>query len=118
MGDFAPAVQIIQEKKQHSVLGMISFGIAVFTMIVVIGFVLFIGFYEAFAGGIPENDGSYIIIGSIMFLMMFVSMISLALGVIGLFEKTKNRLFSILGLTFNAATIISVILLMVIGSME
>lgn len=102
------------EGKKHSGLGIASF---------IIGLVAgAIQFFTILGSGIAEysavgglGDEVYMLVGLFICGGMATGVVGLILGIIGLTQKNKKKIFSILGTIINSLTIILVIILWFIG---
>ena len=80
------------------------------------GLVVTAGIVEASSpGGMDEQSPVAIIIGLGVFAIIGLSFVGSGLGIAGLFQPNRNRLFSILGLIFNALIIFGLVGLIAIG---
>lgn len=98
-------------------------GIASFILAMVIGafdFVLFIfaGVVEmSTQGGMDEESIIAIVIGLLIFGGLAANLLGIGLGIAGMIQKDRKKVFAALGMTFNAVVIFGIIALVVIGSM-
>ena len=106
-------------KPKHS-----GFGVASFIISIAVGLLLFIvfaiaGFIQASTpGGMDQHSIKALVIGlSIIGLFLF-DIVAAVLGIIGLFQRERKRLFAILGTLFSSLTVISVIALITFGIMK
>jgi hypothetical protein len=106
------------ERLKHSGLGITSFIVSICA-----GGVLFVLMAIAAVltnttpGGLDAKSASAIVLGLLMFLFLFVELVALGLGVAGLFPTGRNKVFAILGIAFSLTSILTVLGLMVIGSL-
>lgn len=102
--------------EKHSGLGVSSFVISV-----VIGILMFLLFVVAGVietstpGGMDEESAAAMLVGTFMFLFLFIEMLAIGLGIAGLFQAGRKKVFAILGITCAVATIILTILLIIVG---
>ena len=106
------------ERLKHSGLGIASFIVsicagAVLFVLVAIAAVL----ASASPGGLDAKSASAIVLGLLMFLFLFVELVALGLGVAGLFQRGRNKVFAILGIAFSVTSVLTILGLMVIGSL-
>ena len=100
--------------QKHSGFGIASFIIAIIqgvtTAVVVI-------LASVFAAKEPqsENEVALAIIGLAIFGGIFAHLVGLGLGIAGVVQKDRKKVFSILGLIFNIVAVITIALLMIIG---
>lgn len=67
-------------------------------------------------GGVAENDKLALLIGLAIIALLGLDAIAVGLGIAGLFQPDRKRVFSILGLVFATSTIIGTVVLIVIGN--
>ncbi len=105
----APAVR-------HSGLGIASLilsiliGTTEFVMILVAAII-----ESASEAGMDEDSVGTILLGLIMIGGCFLAFVGLILGVAGLFQKNRKRVFPVLGTAFNAMILLGVVGLVVVG---
>ena len=98
-------------------------GIAAFIISLVMGFITFIvvvvaGILETSSpGGMDENSVEAAVVGLLIIGCILVQLVALGLGIAGLVQKNRKKLFAILGTVFSGMTLLGVVLLMVIGTM-
>jgi len=105
-------------ERKHSGLGIASFVISIITGLMM--FMLFVvaGVMETSTpGGMDENSMEAMLVGLFLFALLFLDLLAVGLGVAGLFQKERRKLFAVLGLVFAAATIVVALLLVLIGLM-
>lgn len=92
-----------------------GFGIASFVMSITIGVLLFALFAIAgimsAGGGMDRQSVQAVAIGLSIMALLFGSVISAVLGIIGLFQKARKKLFATLGTIFSL-----LILLVAVGA--
>ena len=107
----------------HSLLKHSGLGIASFILSVAVGifdFVLvaFAGLVEASTpGGMDEESVIAILIGIFIFGGVAANLAGTGLGVAGLVQRDRRKVFSVLGLAFNVAIVFGIIGLMILGAM-
>ena len=102
---------------KHSGLGVASFilsiAIGVFDFLVV----ALAGLMEASSpGGMDEESVIAILIGLFILGALAANLAGMGLGIAGMAQRDRKKVFSVLGLAFNAAIIFGIIGLMVIGA--
>ncbi|EGN76467.1 hypothetical protein A28LD_0210 [Idiomarina sp. A28L] len=104
------------EKKPHSGLGLGSFYTSIVSGIILIILIVSAGYLEASSpGGMDEESSAAIVIGLLMLLSLAASLIALGLGISGLFQKEKKKIFAILGSLISALIIVGTISLIAFG---
>jgi hypothetical protein len=112
-------------EKTHSRIGIASFILAVLSIAGMIGCV--IGAVSTAAlidptalvpGETPDISesglGGFLAIAGLMFLFLITALIGAVLGLVGMFQKEKLKLFSVLGLTFNSLLVLVFLLIFIV----
>jgi hypothetical protein len=112
--EMQPEVQV--EKVKHSGFGIASFIISIVQAIITMIVILSAGLVGRMH---PSNDKQlfFMIIGLLVFAGLFVNLVGAGLGIGGVFQNNRKKVFSILGIIFNFAVIISVSALIIFGLM-
>ena len=103
-------------EQKHSGLGIASFISSVIAGIFL--FVIFViaGVMEASTpGGIDETSPAAVFIGLSMFGFLFVALVALGLGIAGLVQKNRIKLFALLGTIFSACSLLGTVSLILFG---
>jgi len=106
-----------QTPLRHSGIGIASF---IISLVIFVFFILlfagagFIG--VAASGQISETSPVIMMIGLLAIIGLVVCLIGIGLGIGGFFQKNRKRIFSILGLSFNALVFFGVVILIIIGN--
>ncbi len=103
-----------QTEINHSKFGIFSFAIFCFSFIITFIFFIVMGITQGpNPEPIAENSPFAMLLGLGIMLTAFIVITGIALGIIGLFQKDKKKIFSILGLVLNSilATIFIVMIL-------
>src|SRR6218665_3861150 len=104
-------------EQKHSGLGIASFIISIVTGILI--FLLFIvaGVVESSTpGGINEESTEAIVLGLFIILMLFINLVAIGLGIGGLCQSERKKIFAILGTIFSSLTTLLAILLIIVGN--
>ncbi|HEX7056580.1 MAG TPA: hypothetical protein VF260_05215 [Bacilli bacterium] len=115
---------------KHSGLGIASFVIAMICIALFVGIILFMAGnsgelislaeergFDLEADELPASVLSYMIyIGLLFLLELLLSLTGGILGVVGLFQKDRKKLFAVLGTVFNFGGWAIFILLMILGA--
>lgn len=102
---------------KHSKIGIASFitsmvfGFLIFTMIVIAGVL-----EATIPGGLSEDSIEAIIVGLLIIAFLLAELVAFTLGIAGLFQNERKKVFAILGMIFSGGTIFGTILLIVIGN--
>jgi hypothetical protein len=113
--------QIMPDIQPGAPLKHSGIGIASFIISLVIGIFFVILFLGAGFIGIasPEtmyNESVMILIGLFAILGLFVCLTGIGLGIGGLFQKKRKKVFAALGLIFNVLVLFGVIFLIILGN--
>ena len=103
-------------KLQHSGLGIASFIISIAAGIGMFILVAAAGIMETvMPGGVDEESAVAAVLGLLVIGSIMVQMGALALGISGLFQKDKYKVFAVLGVVFSSLSIFGIIGLIIIG---
>jgi len=103
-------------KSKHS-----GFGVASFIISISVGLLMFLAFVIAAImqvstpGGIDRQSIQAILVGLSIIALLFFDIVAVVLGIVGLFQKERKKLFAILGTIFSSATVMFVIALIIVG---
>jgi hypothetical protein len=103
---------------RHSGFGIASFvmsilvGIAIFLLVVVAGVM-----ESSTPGGIDEESAGAIVLGLLILACGAADLLALGLGIGGMFQANRKRIFAVFGIVFSALTILGTIALIIIGNM-
>jgi hypothetical protein len=104
------------EEKKHSGLGIASFitsiasGIPIFLLFAIAAVI-----GASTPGGLDEQSVAAVVVGLCLFFFVGVALVALGLGIAGLFQKERKKIFAILGTIFSAATLVGTLILMILG---
>ena len=104
------------EEQKHSRLGIASFITSIvsgilFFLVIVIAAVM----ETSTPGGMDEESAGAIMVGLFLFAFLGAALVALGLGIGGLIEKERKKIFAILGTVFAALTIVGTIFIMMLG---
>ena len=89
-------------RKGHSKLGIASFVTAIVGGLSFLTLGVSLGYMELNTpGGIDETSKAVILMGLGIILALFILLISLGLGIGGLIQKERKKIFSVLGVVFS-----------------
>jgi hypothetical protein len=101
---------------RHSGLGIASFITSIVSGICIFAAIALAGVMEASTpGGIDEESAGAIMLGLALFAFMGLSLVALGLGIGGLFQKERKKVFAILGMVFAAATLLGTVSIIALG---
>lgn len=103
-------------ERKHS-----GFGVASFIISISAGLLMFIVFAIAAIlqvstpGGMDRQSIQAIVVGLSMIALLFFDIVAVVLGVVGLFQKERKKVFAIFGIIFSSATVILTMALIIVG---
>lgn len=98
---------------RHSGVGIASFVISLIAIIILLGLILLAILTEAIGISADSQEILYLIIGFSAIILGLLSIIGIVLGIIGVFQEDRKRVFSILGLIINAVPVLTMIYLII-----
>jgi len=102
--------------RKHSRMGIASFIIALAQGFLTLLVIIFAGILTM-SGPQHENEAGFAVLGLFIIGGIFTHLVGVGLGIAGMVQKNRKKVFSILGFVFNITVILFVILLMLIGVM-
>ena len=104
------------EKKSHSKLGIASFITSILAGIIMLALFIYAGILETNTpGGMSEDSIEAMLIGFGIISIGFMLLVSLGLGIAGLFQKQQQKVFATIGTVFSSIIIFGTIALLIIG---
>jgi hypothetical protein len=103
---------------RHSGLGIAAFilslcgGILLFLLIVVAGYA-----EMTTPGGLDESAPATVLLGLALLGAGLMEVVALALGIAGVLQRDRRKVFAILGMVFSAGTLLGTAGLMVLGTL-
>jgi hypothetical protein len=109
-----PVAEFAEPK--HSGLGIASFAMSVLIGLGLFAMFVVAGVMEATTpGGIPDDSGAAIVVGLAIIGLFMLDVVAVVLGVVGLCQANRRKLFAALGLVFSLAIALSTAGLIAIG---
>ena len=100
---------------KHSGFGIASFAIGILSGLAEFAMVVIAGVMEASTpGGVNEEAPAVILLG-LCLIGGGLALLGIVLGIVGLVQANRSKIFAVLGLVFNALVILGVIGLMIVG---
>ncbi|MBI4329764.1 MAG: hypothetical protein HY673_00610 [Chloroflexi bacterium] len=99
--------------RKHSGFGTASFIISMVMGIFLAGDLLVAGILVA--RKTPDDSLALIIVGLFMFVAMFGCLVGVGLGIAGVVDRTRRKVFSVLGLILNSALILVIATVLIVG---
>lgn len=101
---------------KHSAFGISSFILSMLTGIIIFVLVVIAGVLEVSTpGGINEESVEAVVLGLCILAALFGCLVAFGIGIAGLIQKDRKKIFSILGVIFSALSFIITVLLIIIG---
>lgn len=102
---------------KHSGLGIASFVLSMTVGLVVFVLIAIAGYQEMKTpGGMDENAPETMLLGLLMMGALLLNLVGVALGIAGVVQKDRKKIFGVLGLTFNLVVVLGTLGLMFVGS--
>ena len=105
---------------KHSGLGITSFIISLVMALIAFIIIIIAGVMEASSpGGIDESSAAAAaaVVGLLIIGCLLVQLVALGLGIAGLIQKNRKKIFAVLGTVFSGMTLVGVGFLMLVGMM-
>ncbi len=103
-------------EQKHSGLGIASFITSIIAGILIFLLIAVAGVMEASTpGGMDEESAGTIVVGLLLIAFLGASLVALGLGIGGLMQKERKKIFAILGTVFAAVSLVGTISLMILG---
>ncbi len=104
------------EEEKHSGLGIAAFVMSlVFGVLMLVLFVVAGVMETSTPGGVDENSPEAMLLGLLIIGCLLGLLVALALGIAGLFQRERKKVFAILGIIFSGFAVFGTIVLMLIG---
>ncbi|MCG9748088.1 hypothetical protein [Shewanella sp. Isolate8] len=102
---------------KHSGLGIAAFILSILSTLLIFALVTIAGILEATTpGGMDETSPEAIIVGMLIFAFIGLALVGLGLGIGGLVQKQRKKIFAILGTIFSSVTIMATLALIAYGT--
>ena len=117
-GEMRPTEEMRPPEQKHSGLGVASFVISVITAVLAFLLIVGAGVLEVTTpGGVDEESAVAIVVGLLIIGCMVIDLVALGLGIAGLVQRDRKKVFAVLGTVFSAATILGIIFVIMLGMM-
>lgn len=104
-------------EQKHSGLGIASFALSLLMGLIILGLVITAGVMEVTTpGGVDEESPQAVVLGCFLIIAMLADLAALGLGIGGLIQKDRKKIFAILGTVFSGLTLLGTLGLMVAGT--
>jgi hypothetical protein len=106
------------EPMKHSGLGVASFVMSVAIGVFDFAVFMFAGVVEmSTPGGMDEESIVAVIVGLLIIGSLFMNVGGVGLGIAGIVQRDRQKVFSVLGVAFNTLIILGMVGLLIIGMM-
>ncbi|QYJ90316.1 MULTISPECIES: hypothetical protein [Shewanella] len=113
----SPQVPAMEQEFKHSGLGIAAFILSIIATLLIFGIVTVAGVMEATTpGGIDETSPEAIVVGMLIFAFIGLALVALGLGIGGLVQKQRKKIFAILGTIFSSVAILATLALIGYGT--
>ena len=104
------------EEQKHSGLGIASFITSIISGILIFLTIVIAGIMEASTpGGIDAESAVAVTVGLSLFAFLGAALVALGLGIGGLLQKGRRKIFAILGTVFSVVSLVVTAFLMIVG---
>lgn len=104
------------ERNGQSALGIASTAIAAVSILAIFVVLTIAGAIEASTpGGMSEDSAEAVIIGMSIFGCIGLNLLAIGLGIGGIFQKAKERLWAVIGTTLATASIVITVFIISVG---
>lgn len=105
-------------EKTHSGLGISSFILSISTGILIFFLIIVAGVMESTTpGGMDEESVGAVLVGLFLFAFIFLDLLALGLGIAGLVQKDRKKVFAVLGVIFSASIFFITVFILTLGLM-
>lgn len=101
--------------KKHSGLGITSFILGIISFI---GFILSFGIAGFIYASMNYDEAAFVLVGVAIIVCFFLCIVAMILGIIGINQPERKKLFGILGLSISGVIFLLACILMAIGAMN
>src|SRR5262245_44136443 len=107
-----------RQELKHSGFGIASFMISIVIGVLIVALIIVAGVLEASTpGGIDENSPPTMMVGLGILALVMADLLAIALGITGLVQAQRRKVFAVLGTIFSGLTILGTVVLIVVGNM-
>ena len=104
------------EPQKHSGLGIASFVTSVVSCVLIFILIMIAGAIElSTPGGMDEESAAAIIVGLCLFLFLGFAVLALGLGIGGLIQKDRKKIFAILGTVLATFVLLGSLFIVIVG---
>lgn len=104
------------EREGQSRLGIASLVIAIFSILLIFFIFLVAGAWEATVpGGIDTDSAAAVILGLFLFGCLGLNLVSIGLGIAGIFQRTRVRILAIIGTSLSTSAFAITLSILALG---
>ncbi|MGN5518756.1 hypothetical protein VF673_07705 [Halopseudomonas sp. Lyrl_26] len=101
---------------KHSGVGIASFVTSIVAGVLIFLLVIIAGVLEVSTpGGMDEESIAAVLIGLFLFAFLGAELLALGLGIGGLIQKDRKKIFAILGVVFSATALLITLFILFLG---
>ncbi|SFQ60168.1 hypothetical protein SAMN05216578_101338 [Halopseudomonas formosensis] len=101
---------------KHSGVGIASFVTSIVAGVLIFLLVIIAGVLEVSTpGGMDEESIAAVLIGLFLFAFLGAELVALGLGIGGLIQKDRKKIFAILGVVFSATALLITLFILFLG---
>lgn len=101
---------------KHSGVGIASFVTSIVAGVLIFLLVIIAGVLEVSTpGGMDEESIAAVLIGLFLFAFLGAELVALGLGIGGLLQKDRKKIFAILGVVFSATALLITLFILFLG---
>ena len=101
---------------KHSGVGIASFVTSIVAGVLIFLLVIIAGVLEVSTpGGMDEESIAAVLIGLFLFASLGAELVALGLGIGGLIQKDRKKIFAILGVVFSATALLITLFILFLG---
>lgn len=101
---------------KHSGVGIASFVTSIVAGVLIFLLVIIAGVLEVSTpGGMGEESIAAVLIGLFLFAFLGAELVALGLGIGGLIQKDRKKIFAILGVVFSATALLITLFILFLG---
>jgi len=101
---------------KHSGVGIASFVTSIVAGVLIFLLVIIAGVLEmSTPGGMDEESIAAVLIGLFLFAFLGAELVALGLGIGGLIQKDRKKIFAILGVVFSATALLITLFILFLG---
>jgi len=105
-------------EQKHSRFGIASFILSLVAGLAMCGALVFVILLPGFDTGTQSTHLFTLVVGLVFCGFFLVDFVAIGLGIAGLFERNRKKVFAILGIVFSSATVLVLAGLFILGTVN